>query len=290
MRGKNSALTAFPIIQGDGDMDISFFDNLWQSGRAGRKNSGEFWDRRADEFNSHSADSLNDRRGRVIELLESRGMVNDNSSVLDIGCGPGKFAIALSEIAKDVTGIDVSQRMIDFAIENAHRENVKNASFSKFSWEETDLKETGWSKKFDLVFASMCPGINSSETLLKMCEASRGSCYMSSFVKRKDPLREKLDEAVYGKPEDDKWGRGIYSAFNILWLSGYRPEIVYHESRWEKTLPVERAAEIYPHQMDIAEDDIEKIEKIKRVLEQNSVNGELTSMTESTVALMCWRV
>jgi SAM-dependent methyltransferase len=48
----------------------------------------------------------------------------EGKAVLDIGCGPGHYCIALAKRGAEVTGIDFAPNMIDLAKELAERENV----------------------------------------------------------------------------------------------------------------------------------------------------------------------
>lgn len=48
----------------------------------------------------------------------------EGKTVLDIGCGPGHYCIALAKRGAEVTGIDFAANMIDLAKELAERENV----------------------------------------------------------------------------------------------------------------------------------------------------------------------
>ncbi len=50
---------------------------------------------------------------------------------LDFGCGVGRLVIPLSKIAESVTGVDVSESMLNEAISNCDNQNVNNANFIK---------------------------------------------------------------------------------------------------------------------------------------------------------------
>ncbi len=65
--------------------------------------------------------------------------------LLDIACGEGSFAVAMSKLGYKVTGIDQSQRMIDLAQERANAEKVS----VKFQVE--DMRSFSFFEAFDLV-------------------------------------------------------------------------------------------------------------------------------------------
>lgn len=254
--------------------------------------SQKLWDLRADDFNSRSDESEGgNRRRKIIEFLAARDMLRDQGEILDIGCGPGKYSLEFAARAKRVVGIDISPRMIQYARENAVRESRGNTHFELMAWESLRLEEQGWNKKFDLVFASMCPGISSNDALLKMCEASKGSCFMSGFAQRTDALRNELQRVVYGSPPEQQWGKNIYYAFNILWLAGYYPEIIYCDTEFEHLWPVEKAAEIYSHQLkrENRPDDALK-SQIAAYLYKKAAAGMIREKVQAKIAWICWKV
>ncbi|BBB89656.1 MAG TPA: class I SAM-dependent methyltransferase [Methylomusa anaerophila] len=273
-------------------MEINNFAKLWQSDLTDSGELQKLWDLRADDFNNRSNQSEDSkRREKVIEFLVSRDMLPAHGEILDIGCGPGKYSLAFAAQAKRVVGIDISPKMIQYARENAAEENRDNTCFKLMAWESLCLEEQGWSKKFDLVFASMCPGINSSDALLKMCEASRGSCFMSSFVQRSDELRDELHRAIYGSAPEHRWGKNLYYTVNILWLSGYYPEITYHDAEFEHLWPVEKAVEIYSRQLKSKNcTDVNRENQIAEYLHKKAVVGMIREKVQAKIAWIGWKV
>lgn len=47
-------------------------------------------------------------------------------TVLDVGCGPGRHAIALARAGIAVVGVDISERFVEVALESADREGVSS--------------------------------------------------------------------------------------------------------------------------------------------------------------------
>lgn len=68
-----------------------------------------------------------------------------NSTLLDIGCGNGRFAFLLHDSIKKYYGIDPNKEMINIA----QKSNLKNTSFKEGSGEKIPFKE-----KFDIIFYS----------------------------------------------------------------------------------------------------------------------------------------
>ena len=55
--------------------------------------------------------------------------IDEHTRILDIGCGAGRFSLALAKSGAQVTGTDVSSEMIMAAKELAEKEHQKNVSF-----------------------------------------------------------------------------------------------------------------------------------------------------------------
>lgn len=73
------------------------------------------------------------------------------STVLDVGCGPGRHSLAFARRGIVATGIDISQRFVDLATETAERENLP-AAFTR-----TDARDLSTPDRFDAV-VSLCQG------------------------------------------------------------------------------------------------------------------------------------
>lgn len=227
-------------------MDINYFAQVWSKKEIDPAARQAFWDNRAEEFNQRVyTGEGEERRKKIFSLLVSKGMLTKDKNVLDIGCGPGKYAVEFAKKTKSVTGIDVSPKMIKYAEENAAAAGVSNTEFRVMDWEELDLQSVGWDKKFDLVFAAMSPAINSRTALEKMVKASRGACFLSHFVERRDKVKDRLGKYIAEKDPKAGHGKAIYCSFNILWLMGLHPEVTYIDTSWEREMTIEQAEKFY---------------------------------------------
>jgi ubiquinone/menaquinone biosynthesis C-methylase UbiE len=83
-------------------------------------------------------------------LLELLGLP-DGARVLDVGCGPGRHAVALAEAGLNVTGVDVSSSFLELAAERARRAGVGAAFF------EIDARRMPFDDEFEAVI-SICQG------------------------------------------------------------------------------------------------------------------------------------
>lgn len=273
-------------------MDISYFDRLWNKKKNDQSASRTFWDSRAEEFDQKGfMGESKERLHRMLSFLTSERLVTEKSSILDIGCGPGKYAVEFAKKADSVIGVDLSSRMVECANKNAVSEDLSNAEFIVADWADIDIASMGWDKKFDLVVASMCPAINSKEALEKMIRASRGYCFFSSFAERTDDIKDELGKLVSDRPAPSKYGKAIYCGFNILWLMGFHPEITYIDTQWEHMMPLNKAADFYCAHFAMTQKlSPEQKALIQEYLEQVSENGLVKETVKAKIAWMNWKV
>ncbi|WP_102400715.1 class I SAM-dependent methyltransferase [Haloimpatiens massiliensis] len=276
-------------------MDNGIFEEMWKgSFSEDLSEIQNFWDLRAEDFNENSTKKETQmRKLDLIEFLFSKGALNKENNILDIGCGPGKYSMEFAKIAESVMGVDISPKMIEYAEKNVKSQGLNNVSFKLIPWQNLNIEELGWNKKFDLSFASMSPAINSKETLLKMIETSKNYCFISGFVHRNNNIYDELSKKLFGQEQKNKKkvGNSIYCAFNILWNLGFHPEITYKDVVWRKECTVEKATESYILQFSKqGSDDKHLKEKIKDYLETISKNDKIKETTKAKIAWMFWKV
>ncbi|WP_152805843.1 class I SAM-dependent methyltransferase [Alkalibaculum sporogenes] len=263
-------------------MSLERFIDEWEASKKDSELSQikDYWEVRADEFNDHDKSNYDD----IIPLFEERGIVKSNYDILDIGCGPGKLSINIAKKVRSITGIDISEKMVKHAEENAEYVNLKNTSFKVASWQEINLREESFHKKFDVVIASMTPGINSYDTLSKMLDASKNHCFLSSYVYRKD-LRNEIEDHLAEKSKESQKNK-IYYVFNILWELGYFPELLYKDVDVTNVYTYEKAVEIYITEFLAEGYKKKKIEEF--LLSKTNDEGMVVQKYSAKVAWMLW--
>lgn len=273
-------------------MDIHYFTSLWSKGKPTKASGKSFWNNRADEFNKFASQRTPDERFmNIIEFLSNSSLLAKDSSVLDIGCGPGRFAIEFAKRSTDVTGLDLSDKMLNHAIKNAETEHLNNVSFINLNWDEVNLEKYGWKNRFDLVTAINSPGIHDQITLEKMIDASKGYCFLSNFVDRTDSVQDIIREEVLKIKEVRFYENTVYSIFNILWLTGYYPSITYVNTDREYVRTVDDAC-IYYATFFETENNVSggKNDLIRSYLDDISVNGMVTEKVQTKTAWIYWKV
>lgn len=134
--------------------NITLYDDidwqlLWKNSRETKswksKNAGE-WSKRSASFAQRTRHSP-----YVRQFLESVA-VDRNTTLLDVGCGPGTLAVPFAQKVSRVTAIDYSQGMLEQLEAYAREEGVENITTIKCAWEDSwEEKQIG---RHDLVIAS----------------------------------------------------------------------------------------------------------------------------------------
>jgi len=88
-----------------------------------------------DNYSITEANSFEPRLQEVIRIF--RKYLSENQTVLDIGCGDGNFAIFLKNVlkAKDIFGIDISEKAVSLCIKNGINAVKLNVDDDKLPYE-----------------------------------------------------------------------------------------------------------------------------------------------------------
>jgi len=89
----------------------------------------------------------------LVRWLDETGLTGDGRRALDIGCGLGDTTVRIADLVGargHVHGVDVAERMIDVAMDEASEAGVENVSF-----ESLDVEVTSLGRTFDYAFSRM---------------------------------------------------------------------------------------------------------------------------------------
>jgi len=266
------------------------FEDLWNKSRNENLEETErFWDLRAEEFNNMVQGG--EEKEQLMKYLISKTKLDKEHEVLDIGCGPGKYLLEFAKIVKETVGIDISPKMISYARDNVKKQHLNNVNLKVAPWQTLNIDRCQWNKKFNLVFASMSPAINSKESLMKLMEVSKQYCFISGFVYRRDNIRDSLMEIIFGEDYEKPSQKNIYCAFNILWNMAFYPEITYRDAVWNKKIPIDQAIDTYTFMICKNNGNQQLIkDKVTSYLTQISNDGQVEEHIEAKIAWMLWEV
>lgn len=77
----------------------------------------------------------------VLKVMSEVIKIGKPVKILDIGCGPGKWAVLFAKNFGSTTAIDISPNMILLAKENARKDNLHNIDFHVMDVSKLDLYE-----------------------------------------------------------------------------------------------------------------------------------------------------
>jgi len=108
---------------------------------------------------------------RVLALAQAHcGEMGSRRSALDFGCGVGRLIIPLAQAFERVTGVDVSQSMLNVARQNCQERGIYNVDFVS-----SDDELTHVTSKFDLIHSCL---------VLQHVPRRRGEKIISRLVER----------------------------------------------------------------------------------------------------------
>ena len=281
--------------------DLQYYVDIWERRRHGDRpiftHTKEMWDQRAKEwvnnFGREKGKETNRKRMLAIaDHLRGQGLLQDEQRVIDVGCGPGYYVAEFARTAAQVTGTDLSDQMLVYAAAHAKDMGVCNVDFVQADFAQADIDALGWRGAFDLVFSSITPAFSGIKALEKMHAMSRGWCFNNGWVSRQNTLKTAVRQALFPDMPADTFGNSVYALFNILWLTGKRPQINYYREVAVERLPVDRElarylmASILPPQ-EVTE---QQTDDALALLQGLAHDGMVEERVESIFSWMLWHI
>jgi SAM-dependent methyltransferase len=266
---------------------MTSISQLWKKGGVNAQACVAWWDSMAAGFAEHKIPSA--ANSLTLRILQREGMVTPGCKALDVGCGAGRYSLALAELGAQVTGTDSSPRMLEYA-EKAAAGNP-SVRFIGDDWHTLNLREKDWNKAFDLVLANMTPAIADADTFLKLSQASKNWCLMVKPSRRTNSVYDRLNELVGATRDTKTLDETISWAFSLLWEAGCCPKTDYEPQIWKNKKTLEDAVFQYTKRIETFHplDDAGRRE-IRRYLEETAADGYVEETTHTTVVALYWQV
>ena len=151
------------------------------------------WDDVAEKFDERNKQTGSYENECYVRNIISRMSFGKESTILDIGSGPGTLSIPLAKRAKHVTCIDMSKNMLRVLETNMEKEGIRNITTLNMRWEDVVLGKD--IERHDIALASRSlGGLNLKNDFQKIDQAA-GKIYISCLAKGND-FDKKAYEAI----------------------------------------------------------------------------------------------
>lgn len=187
--------------------------------------------RSADYSESRKTDNYNYGR-TVFSILSSRGVISENSRMIEVGSGPGTFVIPFAQNISHVTAVEPAEGMQNFIKANAYEAGVENFNIIPSIWQDVDVQSmTG---TYDLAISSTVIWMfrDIVEQIKRMEQVSSGYCCLCASIPNNAHTEDKLWKDLVGekpKPQFPEYPL----IYDILYENNIHPEvrIITSESR-----------------------------------------------------------
>ena len=268
-------------------MNLNWIKTEWQEQVANKELQKTCWDRFAPEFAAMTEKSA--EQSKAFRIVTEQRMFDANASVLDLGCGAGRFSEVFAGLCREVTGADLSEEMIRFAKERQAEKGLDNITYRVMDWHEADLGALGWEKKFDLVFACNTPAVQSYQTFQKMNQASKGWCFLAKPIRWQDSLIMKLVRAVGLEDRYRTFDDDMMYAYDVLLQAGYFPMVDYDSSEIVYEDTVENAFVHFRNRIGMkCALTKEQEDRILKELNTMATDGIIKECWKNTIAILYW--
>lgn len=247
------------------------------------------WDSAAERFSKHPIPDL--KQDSFLKKMNEKGVLSQENTVLDIGCGTGIFSMAIAPYVKYAVGCDLSPKMLEFADRRCKEEGITNVEFHQIDWHKADLSELRWERRFDVTFAHMTPAISDYHTFDKMARCAKKYCFFQTALRRYNLLLQGACRAIgLVPPGSTMRDEDAIDAFAYFWLNGYEPEVIYEEGRpWVYRHSVEEARAICVEYLctrkTLAPADLEKLNLYLSSIAEDDI--VLETVVRTNVIISC---
>ena len=216
----------------------------------------------------------------VIAKLHSEGLLS--GTVLDIGCGPGTFAIPFSRRANKIIALDSSRPMLERLKETCASEGITNINPV-----EADCKSIPEDIRCDLAFSSLCPPMNNPQSILSMEKHGKVCAYLSSAN-----TGTSIEIEIWSELGEDYSYMGYHTEYPRHFLQSQRrkPELIFYSQEYR--IDEDETAVTSRHLASMARfrpitDEIRNA--VMSVVSRHSENGRVRINGKTIMGLLIWQ-
>ncbi|MCS3901210.1 rRNA adenine N-6-methyltransferase family protein [Methanococcus voltae] len=289
----------------DDSTDLINFDwaEYWVKNYAGvshksKEDLVDFWDKFSENYAKHilTNENLNKDIKRNVEKFKKVFNLDKNTSILEIGPGPGTYTIPLAKIVKHITVVEPSTGMSNILLKRAKEEVINNITVINKRWDDVELYNDF--EKHDLVFSSYSLVVDDlGKSLLKMNESKNKFCGILTFGSL--PVHGDIYIKIGNLLNIENTKRGDFSLNyilinNILNQYGIYANINIHEKSFCQYFDdIDQAYDKYisgytkTRDMELTETQINSVKELLKTILKKDNDGWFYN-TESKEAFLWW--
>jgi SAM-dependent methyltransferase len=175
------------------------------------RTSADLWSRRARAYYRATKLSIDNSPF----LLRLRREITPDVTILDVGAGTGRYALALAPTSKQVIVVEPNAAMLDFLRTDAQNQGITNITSYQTTWQDApdDLKA-------DMVICShvLYPIRDIVPFLRKLQTSARHACYLYLYATHLEVLTSHLWKHLHG--DERCYPPGYIHALDVLFAMG----------------------------------------------------------------------
>ena len=157
------------------------------------RDSADFWNRRADRFHRATRDTA--EKDPLFQHLQAA--VSQESVVLDVGAGTGRFTLALAPLVRQVVAVEPNERMRGILQAEADARGLRNVQVVSTTWEEAPNDLTA---DVSLCSHVLYPIRAADDFVRKLHAATRERCFLTMRALHPDTITSPLWQHFHGEP------------------------------------------------------------------------------------------
>ena len=239
------------------------------------------WDKAAPGFYKRT------RKDDYQDALFDKLILDENDSVLDVGCGEGSVTIPLAKRVKKVIGLDSSPKMLEYLEKRALDNKIDNIETILKPIEEIKYDEIG---DVDVVVCSRSLNgiIPIREVLMELDKIANKYVFITIFGPENKKIEKDFDKELGVKTEDFP---DYNYFFNILFNMGIYANIERFDlNNYREYDSIEDAMDNGKFRLDLYSDDEKALlkEYLERILTKDEKTGKYYNVKDKADWIMVW--
>ena len=220
---------------------------------------------------------------QIVDRFLELGVVSENQTVVDLGCGSGWLALPMARKGMAVTAVDTSTAMLAELEKRSSAQGLGSVVLRRCNWDDVEPAEP-----FDLALAACFPPVLSPEGLLQMAVLGKTCALLLPDHLPGPSWTGRLWEALFGR-RPFTGGRQLQTAVNYLMAAGKKPSLVSIRVPFTVNVPLEKALEYYAGYFSLFDrSGTETRAVIEKELLPFTKNGRITARGDLSYGLVWW--